>query len=535
MKTVRSGFEPQWREIRDYLAPKRFREHKSDNNDGRKAHTKIVDETALRARRVFVSGFVAGMTSPARPWFKLVTPDAELMESHSVKVWLEEVERRIRLVFQRSNFYQAIPAIYDDLGTFGTCAMSVLENFDTVAWFYPHVVGEYYVSANDMGLVDTVYRETAKTTRQLVEMFGIDAVSNTVKNLYNNDQTEAQIECVQAIEPNDDRIDGRQDFQNMPTRSVWFEKGGPADRFLGKRGFTEFPTMVGRWYASMSDDYGVDCPGMTALGGVKQLQHEQQRKAQAIDKMVNPPVQAPSSLLRAPLSLLPGGVTYYDEANAGAGIRPLYEMNPRINELMLDIQEVQQRINETFFVDMFLMISQQDDVRTATEIALRNEEKLLVLGPALQRVQTEILDPCIDRVFNIMARTDQLPDIPDDLEGVNLRVEYISMLAQAQQSVGSSSIERFLAATGNMAAVSPEVLDKVNYDEVIDEYANVLGVSRRILRADDEVAALRQARAQQQAAMQAAQMSETLAKSAKTASEINIGQDSAIQRLTSGV
>lgn len=536
LENIRSDFESHWQDINDYIAPSRLRLSKDEENDGQKKYNKIVDETAIRARRVLVSGFVSGMTSPARPWLKLVTPDADMMENYAIKLWLEEVERRIFILLARSNFYQVIANIYDDLATFGTASMSALEDINTGVWFYHHPVGEFYISTNDRMIVDTMYRRTTKKVGEIVRLYGEDNVSQNVRNLFKNDQLETRIELVQGIEPNDDRVPGRNDFLNMPYRSVWFEKGGEQQKYLGKRGFMEFPSMCPRWSATAMDDYGVDCPGMIALGGVKQLQFQQKRKAQAIDKMVNPPLQAPSSIKASgPLSVLPGDVNYYDITNGQQGIRPLYELQPRLIEMNQDIAEVQRRINETYFVDMFLMISQQDDVRTATEVALRNEEKLLVLGPALQRVQTELLDPCIDRVFSIMSRNGMLPEAPSDLEGIDLRVEYISMLAQAQQSVGASSIERLINAAGGMAAMNPDVIDKVNYDEALDEYAQILGVPSRVIRPDEEVAQMRSARAQAAQQAQAMEMAAQGAQAAKTASEINVSEDSAIQRLTSGI
>ena len=534
LRTERSSFESQWREIAENMAPGRLRlETFTEYNKGQKKHQKIIDETVLRARRTFVAGFVSGMTSPARPWFKLITPDAELNETHGVRVWMDEVERRIGLILARSNFYHAIPRLYDDMGTFGTGAMTVMEDEKNLVWFYPHSVGGYWTSQNDQGIVDVIYRETVKTVAQLIDTFGIENVSDQTRALFRNHQTEKRVECYNAIEPNDDRDVGKLDFGNMPFRSVWWEKGHKNNQYLGIRGFEEFPAVVGRWYTSL-DDYGVDCPGMTSLGPVKQLHHEQTRKAQAIDKMVNPPMQAPASLKRGnQINLLPGGINYYDEASGGAGLRPLYERDPRINELLLDIQEVQNRINETWYVDMFLMLSNEQDVRTATEVVLRNEEKLLALGPVLTRIQTEVLDPVIDRVFNIMARTGNLPEIPPELEGVDLRVKYISMLAQAQQSVGASSIERLINAGATAANTwGEEALDVIDIDETLREYNGIIGAPARLIRSREAVDERRTTRQQAQQAQQMAELANTAAQAAKTGSEVNVSQDSAIDRLT---
>lgn len=536
LETERSKYEAVWKEIEQYEAPKTLRLDQSEYNEGQKQHQLINDETILRARRTLVAGFVSGMTSPARPWFKLTTPDPALSEFRSVRVWLDDVESRIYQVLSRSNFYQAIARMYDDLATYGTAAMSALEDDEFAVWFYPHPMGTYFLSQNSRGMVDTNYRKTTRTVRQLVETFGLENCSDSVKTQYNNGSLDARVKVYNAIEPNDDRVPERRDFQNMPFRSVWWEcgQGSANNQYLGKRGFMDFPTMAARWYATPLDDYGVDCPGMTALGGCKQLHFEQKRKAQAIDKMVNPPVQAPSALKRGnQVKMLPGGITYYDEATPNGGVRPLFDRDPYIEPLLGSMQEVRQRINESFYVDMFLMISQEDEVRTATEMALRNEEKLLVLGPTLNRVQTEILDPVIDRVFNILARNEMLPPPPPELEGVDLSAKYISMLAQAQQSVGASSIERLVNTAMTMEAGGFQgALDKVDSDAVLDAYGDILGVDAKLIRGQDQVTEIRGQRQQQAQAMQAMEMAQGAASAARDASQVDLSTDNPIARLT---
>ena len=534
LKRERSSYETHWREIGLFIAPKRYRERGARENDGLKAYHKILDETGMFARRVFVAGFMAGMTSPARPWFKLVTSDADLMDSSGVREYLEQVERRIRLALSRSNFYQAIAHNYDDLGTFGTAAMSCMEGGDRSAvWFYPHTLGQYWIGSNDQGVTDVMYRQTSKTVGQLVQQYGIENVSDTVKRMYRNNSLESWVPCVQAIEPNDDRVPGRIDFDNMPYRSVWFEEGQDGqEKYLAKRGFLEFPTMAPRWDVTAQDAYGVDCPGMLSLPGSKQLMAQQRRKGQAIDLLVRPPLQAPSSMEAKGVSnILPGGISYV----SGEGLRPVYEVRPQIQEMLGDIAEVQERISRAFFVDMFLMISQTDDVRTATEIAVRNEEKLLMLGPVLQRVQTELLDPVIDRVFSIMERNELLPPPPPELQGQELRVEYISMMAQAQQSVGTSAIERTLGLAGNMAGVKPDILDKVDFDVALEEYAAMTGAPQRMILSSDDVAAVRMQRAQ---AEQAAAAMENMAQGASAAellSRTEVRPDNALGQIMGGV
>jgi len=258
------------------------------------------------------------------------------------------------------------------------------------------------------------------------------------------------------------------------------------------------------------------------------LQQETRRKAQAIDKMVNPPMLADVQLKNQPMSLLPGGTTYVSGLSRDReGARPVYTIMPPIAEMMQDIREVQQRVKITFHNDLFTGITDLQTVRTATEIDARREEKLVLLGPVLERILSsrEGLGSAIDRVWGIMLRGQLLPVPPDTLrqQAQHIQVDYISMLSMAQRGISTAGIEKLWGFAGNLAAVKPDILDKLNPDQTIDEYAAALGVSPKIVVSDDDVAKMRQARDQQQQAANAAQLAAQGAQGAKTPSETEVG------------
>lgn len=532
LRNERSSWETHWRDLADYFLPRKGRWLFNNVNRGDKRNQLLIDSEPRLAARTLSSGMMAGLTSPARPWFRLVTPDPEMMEFGPVKDWLYSVERRMRDVFAKSNLYNALPTVYGEMGVFGVCPMAGLEDAQSVIRFYPFTVGSYYLAQNERLQVDTFYREVNMTVRQLVRMFGLQAVSPTTRSMFENGNTEQWIKVIHVVEPNEGRDITRFDNRHMPFVSAWFEQGdGHGDGLLRQSGFNEFPIMAPRWDPTGEDIYS-GSPGMDALGDAKALQVQQKRKAQAVDKHVDPPMQAPTALKNKRASLLPGDITYVDAASGMQGFVPAYQIKPEIQALLLDMQEMRDRINRVFYADLFLMLAMSDRRQmTATEVAERHEEKLLMLGPVLERLNDELLDPLIDRTFAVMLRAGLLPPPPPELEGVDLKVEYISILAQAQRMVGLGAVDRLYGFAGGVAQVDPSVLDKLDHDQAVDEYAEMLGVPPGIVRSDDAVAALRAQRAQAQRAQMAAENAPGLAKTAKDLAETPVGGDSMLSRV----
>jgi len=167
------------------------------------------------------------------------------------------------------------------------------------------------------------------------------------------------------------------------------------------------------------------------------------------------------------------------------------------------------------------MISSQDRIQpeTAREIQEKHEEKLLILGPVLERNQNELLDPLIDNVFEYALAANLFPPPPEEMQGQEINVEYVSMLAQAQKSVGIGSIDRLLGQVGGMAQFNPAILDKLKPDEIVDAYADMLGVAPSLIMANADVAIIRKQRAEALAKQQQLQAIQQGAETMKTMSE----------------
>lgn len=505
LKNERSSWDEHWQDISRNLLPRNGRFIVTDRNKGDKRFNKIYDSTATRALRILEAGMMSGMTSPARPWFKLTIANDNLISSHEVKVWCDQVTELMHQVFSRSNTYEALQRIYEELGAFGTAASIITFDFENVIHHYPLTIGEYCIATNHKDQVDTLYRKFQKTVAQVVDDFGVENVSDSVKRQYEEGQYDNWVTIIHAIEPRRNRDPAKRDNKNMPFRSVYIEEASREDKVLRESGYRRFPAVCPRWSVSGGDIYG-NSPGMEALGDIHQLQIEQKRKAQAIEYKTRPPLAFPKDLMGRENDTLPGGIVYTDTTSL-AGIRPLFEANLDLSHIKEDINETQNRINGNFFSDVFMMISSQTDHKmTATEVAERHEEKMLVLGPVLERLQNELLNPLIETTFDFMTEARILPPPPDELQGVDINIQLVSILAQAQVAIQMNSIDRFIGSVGQVAAINQNVLDKVNFDSYVDVAAKALGIDQSLIVPDEQVQAVREQRAQQQQAQQQAEM-----------------------------
>lgn len=524
----RDRWKTTWQDISDYIMPDRSFFQGRQPNRGERRDSKIYDSTPVRANRVLAAGMQSGLTSPSRPWFRLSTQDPELSKRTAVRLWLDEVQRVMTSVFAQSNFYNALHNVYAELGAFGTGPMLMLADFKQVIRCRPLTCGEYALGAGADNVVDSLYRTYWMTANQMVQEFGLERCSTAVQNAYRSNP-EMWFEVHHAIEPNDERIPGKLGIKNAPYRSVYWEAGAKGDTFLKVSGFNSCPIMAPRWDATASDVYGRG-PGWVALADAKMLMALQKDKLVGLDKVVNPPLAAPAG--SEVLNVLPGGVSFYDPANPGNGIRAAYEVHLPLQELRQEINETQSAIEKDFFNDLFLMLAFSDQgTMTAREVVERHEEKLLGLGPVLHGVQSELLDPAIDRAFDLVSEAGLIPEAPQELAGETLRVEYISILAQAQKMVGITAVEQLTAYVGNVASAKPEVLDKFNADEAVDAVADMLGTPAAIVNSEDVVAEIRAQRAEQQAMMARQQEALALVQGAKTLSETDTGSNNALTAL----
>jgi Bacteriophage head to tail connecting protein len=523
MKTVRTPWEQTWRELSDYFLPRRYfwlltdKEQRSASIRNRQ----LLDSTSILALRTLSTGMMNGITSPARPWFRLTRPNINSDEqlAYDEAIWLEAAGRKMLYLMAQSNFYNAMGIMYLEWPTFGTAAMSIYEDPEYLFRCHNFAIGEFFIACDGNGEVIHLGREFSMTSEALVKEYGAENCSLNVQA--DVKERGARLMNQQSIyhlcTVNDGSV-----RKSAPFMDIYWE-ASQTGTILRKTPLDEWPNIVPRWEVYANDYYG-SSPCMDALPDVMQLQHMIKRRAQGLDKVVNPPMLYNQMLAGRPRSTLPGGETFFPGSELDQGARPVYQINIPFQELNMDIQATKVAIREVLYNPLFTMISDLSTVRSATEIDARKEEKLVLLGPVRDRFENEALTPAIQRIFSICRRRGAFGIEPPSLQGIELQVRYTSLLSDAQRAVGTSVIERYLQLLGNMAPIfQDDTLSVPNPEEIIREYADAIGLPTKLQKSRQEVQMAREAQQQQRSIQEAAQTGAALVGGAQQLSQTDLG------------
>ena len=479
LKNEQSSWLPVWKELSAYLAPTRgFFDVQQPNNGRRIDHKTLLDSNPCLAVEVLAAGMMSGLTSPARSWFDLSLAPAELANEPGAREWVFDVKKCMEDVFAKSNVYGVLHGFYQEISVFGTAAFLVEADPKKGIFCRPFTVGEYCLGTDAAGRVNRFGRAFFMTGAQLQEAFGLEQLPVEIQQEIARGEGGRFHRVYHLIVPNQSYDPSKKDHLHLPYLSVHFMD---KNHVLRKSGYYSFPVIAARWEVKNASDVYGKGPGWKCLGDVKMLQKMQKTKLVALDKSTNPPVMV-SANVQGEVNLLPGGITRYNGTADGA-VKPAYQVQPDLPALEQAIASVRNTIRSQFFADVFLALSSQDfSTKTAAEVAERHQEKMIVLGPVLERLKNELLDPLVDRTFELLARQGMLPQAPQSIQGHALQVDYISMIAQAQKASGVTALLQGVQYATALAQNKPEILNRVDYDCALEEGLESLGVAPVLLK-----------------------------------------------------
>jgi len=497
----RSTWESHWQEIADLMLPRKA-EITKERARGDKRSTQIFDATGIHSLELLAASLHGMLTSSANRWFSLRYKEAVLNESDEAREWLEDSIDKMYLAFARSNFQQEIFENYHDLIAFGTSCLMVEEDEDDIIRFSARHIKEIYVEENKKGLIDNVYRKFKLTVDQAIQKFGAENLSKEINNTHKSNPYD-EVEICHIVRPRFSYDGSKQDKKNMKFQSIYFEHG--TDHIISVGGFNENPYVVSRYLKSSTEIYGRS-PSMNALPDVKVLNKMVEHGLKAAAKQIDPPLLVPDDSMLAPVRMTPGSLNYYRSGSRDR-IEPL-NIGQNTSVTLNAENARREAIARMFHVDQLQI--QSNRTMTATEVLQRNEEKMRILGPVMGRIQSELLEPMINRVFLIMLRNRLFVEAPAILANQEIDIEYVSPMALAQKGQELQNVMRGLELFGSLAQTMP-VMDYIDENGLVKQLVQTLGLPARMIKSDKEVQTIRMER--QEAQQQQMQMQQQLAES----------------------
>jgi hypothetical protein len=554
---------PMWEVLAEYISPQRIRKAPGETGSVYKAR-KIIKNQAGRSLRTFVSGMMNGATPRSRPWFNLTVTNKSKATSQTAKKYFSNSEKILNEHFQVSNLYRILPMAYKDVGIFSNSAFAMLPHPRYGFYFYPFAVGTYGFACDAEGNTNMFYRDFEMNVKQIVDTFGtlkpnghidFSKLPSYVVAHYEQKRYLEKMILSTVIVPNplyrpgSVSIDGsHRKFQSYtfvqstssglpPQVSNGFRNEASLGdgEFIKCSGYDYFPVITPRWEVQAEENYGVDGPGEIALGDIQTLQEMEKYRLEAVAKLVKPPMVGHASLRRHQASILAGGITYVDDQGAAAGFKPAFELDPKLAELIADQNEYTQAIRSAYYEDLFLMMSGQESKShvTAAEITEKASEKMTALAPVLGQWDQDLSSKIIYNAQLILEGANRMPVKPKELEGEQLRPEYISVLAQASKVSMMNSMERLANFTSSMAQAhqDPSLMKLINAEQYIRIYADYVAVDPTLILDEDEFQAVKDGIASQQQAEQQMAMQSQAAATAKDLSAAKIGEGSMLDNM----
>jgi len=493
MKADRASLESYWQDLMYYNLPRKAYITRIKNS-GDRIPTDIYDSTAIIAASYFAAGMQAYLSSPQSKWFSIGLRNRTLeKESKAVRTYLKDTEDELYHIINNSNFYGEDVESYLNLGVIGTDLMYSEEDLDDVVRFDSLAMESVVIGTDARGVANSAYMEYEFNAEQAIGKFGKKAGEKAIEALLKLDFSK-KFKYIFGVYPRDIYDQSKKDAVNMKYAALWVDR--ETKDVVRESGYKEFPFFLTRFTKYKQDAYG-DSPAMNILPDVQMLNSMEKVNILGAQMTVLPPLEIPDEAFLKPYNFNPGGPNIKQAGYPNEHITPI---NVGANvPLGLDyLQHKQRGIQQAYYNDLFLLFEQVGNA-TATEVSIRNNQRMQLLGSAIGNIMKGKLSPAITRTYNIAARNGRLPPVPEELRGSEYVINYISPLAKAQQSFELQNFERGMAIIRAMGEINPMAFDKIDIDESVDYVSRLSSMNPKVIRDDAEVADLRTDRAEAQA------------------------------------
>ena len=504
-----------WNLVEKFVMPLRGEFYTSLSSEGEVDwHRRdIYDSTAVFAAQSLSAAMQSNLTNPSQVWFDLRFRNADLNTEGGAKEWLEACTDLMYQALEESNFSVEISEAYTDLVGYGTAVVTEeLDEESGELLFSTNPLRDLVFEVDHRKQVHTLYRRLQWTPLQIVSKFG-DKVPDKIKKMVDKPssgmQTEQIIFCVYPRKGKEADPDKPTAPKERPFGYKYVLKNGL--ELLGEEGgYYEMPSYVARWRTVAGSKWGKS-PSIDAMGDILTLNQLKEATLEAAGKAIDPAQLVEDGALVGDLNLDRGSMTVVTDIN---GIRP-NETGTRFDVSGIEVKDHREMIRQHFFQNQLEL--KESPAMTATEVNVRYELMQRLIGPALSRLKHDLLNPMIQRTFNILYRAGRLPPLPEGLDAGRLNIEYTGPLARSQKSGTADAIRRWMGEIAQIAQVYPEAREIPDVEEALRIVAELSGVPASAVKNQQEVEIARQKQAQAQQQAQQAAMMEQGAKTLESA------------------
>ena len=519
IKGQRLNWDTYWQNLQEYFyitGPDYTKEYYPGTE---LSMTKLYDATTLESADVLASGFMNYLTPPTSKWFKLRSSNPNISDNKQVEDFLEDVASEVYHTLNKCNFYeQAFPS-YKSSGVYGTSILLEEEDVEDDVRFYSIPLKQACIVEDGRGRIAEYYIEFEYTAFQAMTRWGMDKLHEDLQEeIKLGRKADKKYKFLLYIANRHARDITKQDNINMPIEALWIDVAHKS--VIDEGGYNEWPAFTHRFNKRPGIPWGFS-PAMKALPFGRLLNAIGKTNLRAMMKQTDPPIAVPHNAFIMPFNSNPRAINYYKKT-AMDSAKDIFSFanfgDPKVG--MGAIEYYTQQVKSLMYTDIFLAFERITKQMQNPEVYERINEKMAMLGPAVGRYMGEMLNPIVLRTIGILDRKGKLPPIPDELiENPAFEIDYVSQLAQAQKRSELNSLLGGLSLVGQMAQQDPAVLDKVSSDKTVDIAWDILGAPVKVLRDDEEVAEIREARAEALAKQQQLEIAGAAAQIGKTAAE----------------
>ena len=530
----RKTVEQIWDSIEMFITPYRGRFFKDERDEQTIEWKKrnIYDSTAVMAHQTLAATLHGSITSPSLRWFDIRYRSDEINANKEAMVWLQNASERIFYELQDSNFNLEINETYQDLVGYGTSVITQEARDDTpgASWaginFSSVPLKDGYFEEDWRGRVLNFYRRIEWTPAQILSKFGETNVPDDIKEqaAVGSDEKITLVFCIFSRSKSSPSAGQRVAPSRRPF-GYKYVRHSDGHQFGKEGGYYEMPAFVPRWRKTSSSMWG-NSPAMIALADVLTLNEAVELTLKAAEKAIDPPLLAEERSLISDLDLNARALSVVRDIN---GIKP-FESGSRFDVAAFRIEDLRTAIRSYFLTDQINYPSPQGTPMSATEAQIRYELMQRLLGPTLGRLQSDLLNPIIERTLNLLLRAGELGDIPEILQTTqaHMDIEYMGALSRAQRVDQAGAIERWVGGVGGMAQINPDVMLVPEWEQIVRESGRLLNVPETLMR---DATAVNKAKKAQQEEMNRAKEAELASMEAAATTE-QVTAEQAMQEQT---